>query len=48
MKSKTYGGGKDRIKASLACPTKGMKPSNTHSAVPKGKNFKPKGMKSGK
>lgn len=49
MKSKSYGvGGKDRIKASLACPTKGMMPTGTKRSVPKGTNFKPKGMKKGK
>lgn len=49
--TKTKGGGinmdcsqPDRIKSSLARPDMNMKPSGTHAATPKGKNFMPKGM----
>jgi len=51
MKAKGNGGmnmdarKSDRIKDSLARPKMGAKPSLTHSATKKGKNFMPKGMK---
>lgn len=35
----------DRIKASLGRPNMGAKPTLTHAAGMKGKNFMPKGMK---
>lgn len=35
----------DRIKDSLARPNMNAKPSLTHAATPKGKNFMPKGFK---
>lgn len=38
----------DRIKASLARPNMGAKPTLTHAAGMKGKNFMPKGMKKSK
>lgn len=38
----------DRIKDSLARPNMGAKPTLTHAATPKGKNFMPKGMKRSK
>lgn len=34
----------DKIKSSLARPNMSMKPSLTHVATKKGKNFMPKGM----
>lgn len=34
----------DKIKNSLACPKMGAKPTGTAKSVPRGTNFKPKGM----
>lgn len=35
---------KDKIKSSLARPSKGTKPTGLHSTTKKGKNFMPKTM----